>query len=64
MSPDTHPIAVFFDGDETPTYRLHRGDTWQPERGDISWRIEDQDAGTVIDEYHPRRTAAEPARSH
>ena len=45
--------AIFFDGDETPTIRQDRNDTWRPERGDVSWRIEDEATGRVVAEYHP-----------
>lgn len=45
--------AIFFDGDETPTIRQNRDDPWRPERADLSWRVEDEDTGRVIEEYHP-----------
>lgn len=47
--------AIFFDGDETPTVRQDRTDTWRPDRGDTSWRVEDEQTGRVVDEYHPSK---------
>lgn len=45
---------IFFDGEETPTMRQPESCTWRPPRGDMSWRIEDENR-RVIEEYHPRR---------
>lgn len=46
-------LAVFFDGDTNPMFRMLANDTWRPARGDLSWRVEDEATGRVVDEYHP-----------
>jgi hypothetical protein len=48
-------LFVYMDGSDTPTYWLDANVSWRPEKGDISWRIEDR-FGHVIDEYHPRHS--------
>lgn len=53
LTPQTDTVAVFYDGSETPTYLLHRGDTWRPTKLDMSWRMVELVSGQVIDEYHP-----------
>lgn len=60
-------LAVFLDGDSTPTYRLCKTDNWRPAKEDMSWRVEDEDTRRVVDEYHPakprhagRATSARP----
>ena len=51
-----HKLAVFFDGSETPTFRMDRSDERRPPRRDMSWRIEDEATGRVVAEYHPQRS--------
>lgn len=48
-------LAIFYDGDTTPTIRMARTDPTRPVRGDMSWRVEDELTGRVVDEYHPPR---------
>lgn len=49
-------LFIYVDGCDTPTYTLRPpGMAWRPEKGDLSWRVENM-AGQVIDEYHPRHS--------
>lgn len=50
---DDRTLAVYYDGNETPTYLLHQHETWRPARVDMSWRIVDERTGRTVDEYHP-----------
>lgn len=50
--------SIFFDGEETPTIRQDADNPWRPPRGDMSWRIED-DNRIVVEEYHPRPNRAQ-----
>lgn len=57
-------LAIFFDGDETPTIRMARTDQTRPARGDVSWRVEDEATGRVVEEYHPRRSSLPSRTTH